>query len=202
MGALQTIRLPPPRLSSQTSLEEAISRRTSLRSFSPAHLTLEEVSQLLWASQGVTERGRRTTPSAGATYPLEIFLVCGDNISKLKPGFYHYHPDSHSLTMVLERDIRYEVSKVSLGQSFILQAPALIIICAIYERTSRYYGSRAERYVHMEVGHAGQNIYLQAVALGLGTVAVGAFHDEELRKIMNLESNLRPLYIMPVGRPE
>ena len=139
-------------------------------------------------------------PSAGATYPLEIFVVCGQNsIEAIDEGVYHYNIDSHSLTPHHKGDTRLELARAALEQAYIYQAPVDIVICAEYERTLARYGGRGERYVHMEVGHAGQNIYLQATALGLATVAIGAFYDEQVREILRLDKRYKPLYIMPVG---
>jgi SagB-type dehydrogenase family enzyme len=186
------------------SLEEAINRRRSIRDFTSEPLTLVQLSQILQAAGGIsgTKRGRRTVPSAGATYPLEIFVLCGQNcVTGLAAGIYHYNVDTHSLTLHQKGDARLELSRAALSQSFIYDAPADIVICAEYERTARRYGNRAERYIHFEVGHAGQNIHLQATALGLGTVAVGAFSDEKVREVLHLEKSLNPLYIMPIGRP-
>jgi len=144
----------------------------------------------------------RTVPSAGATYPLEVFIACGRNtLEGIDEGVYHYQASNHALVRHHPQDVRVELARAALDQDYIYQAPVDIVICAIYERTSQRYGGRAERYVHIEVGHAGQNIYLQVTALGLATVAIGAFHDEEVREVLRLERQYRPLYIMPVGKP-
>ena len=201
---MEPIYLPSPSQKDSMSLEEAIVRRRSIRRFAPEPLSLSQLSQILWAAQGLTKgEGRyRAAPSAGATYPLEIFVVCGENgIAEVAAGIYHYNIDSHSLSLRYKGDIRLELARAALGEKAIYQAPVDIIICAEYERTVVRYGSRAERYVHMEVGHVGQNIYLQATALGLGTVAVGAFNDERVAEVLRLDKQIRPLYIMPVGRP-
>jgi len=184
------------------SLAEAISRRKSIRYFANQPLSQSQLSQILWATQGTADSpwGRRTVPSAGATYPLEVFVVCGGNgVEEIGDGIYHYNIDNHSLTRHHQGDVRLELARAALDQEFIYQAPLDIVICAEYERTLQRYGARGERYVHIEVGHAGQNIYLQATALGLATVAVGAFHDEEVRKVLRLDKRYKPLYIMPVG---
>ena len=196
------IYLPPPSQKGSVSLEEAIARRRSVRDFTPESISQSQLSQILWATQGIsdTRERYRTVPSAGATYPLEIFVVCGRNgIEGIDDGIYHYNIDSHSLTLHYKGDVRLELARAALGQEFIFQAPVDIIICALYERTTMRYGDRGERYVHIEVGHAGQNIYLQAAALGLATVAIGAFHDEAVREILRLDKPFQPLYIMPVG---
>jgi SagB-type dehydrogenase family enzyme len=204
MGSNQPaqIRLPPPPHKGTLSLEEAIARRRSKRDFTSEPISLSQLSQILWAAQGITDTLRefRTAPSAGATYPLEVFVVCGRNgIEGVDDGIYHYNVAQHSLARHHKGDVRLELARAALGEQSIYQAPLNIVICAIYQRTTPRYGGRAERYVHMEVGHAGQNIYLQAVALGLVTVAVGAFHDEEVREVLRLDKQYKPLYIMPVG---
>jgi len=203
MGSSQ-IKLLPPSQEGGLSLEAAIAKRRSVRHFAPGSISQSQLSLLLWATQGISD-GRsqlRTVPSAGAGYPLEVFVVCGLNgVEGLAEGIYRYNIASHSLTQHYEGDVRSELARAALGQHFIYQAPLDIVICALYERTAMRYGERGERYVHMEVGHAGQNIYLQATALGLGTVAIGAFHDEQVSQVLRLDEPLKPLYIMPVGKP-
>ena len=198
------ISLPEPGYKGIMSLEEAIARRRSIRRFTDEPLSLAQLSQLLWATQGITgaSSGDRAIPSAGATYPLEIFIVCGrSGIEGVAAGIYHYHVTRHSLSRQHGGDVRPVLSRAALGAESIYEAPASIVISAEYERTLMRYGDRGERYVHMEVGHAGQNIYLQAAALGLATVAVGAFDDEQVREVLRLDRHLQPLYIMPVGKP-
>ncbi len=206
------ISLPSPRLKGKVSLEETIARRRSVRRYRREPLDLSQLSQVLWSAQGITGSGRlRAVPSAGATYPLEVFVVVGNSgvivrdleqpPTELQAGVYHYEADSHSLNLHKAADVRPDLARASLDQEFIIYAPVDIVLCALYSRTSRRYGKRGERYVHMEVGHAGQNIHLQAVALGLATVEVGAFRDEEVREVLDLEEQIKPLYIMPVGRP-
>jgi len=206
MGNDQLIQvyLPSPNQKGSISLEEAIAWRRSIRYFTPEPISQLQLSQILWAAQGITDTsGRyRTVPSAGATYPLELFVVCGRNgIEEIDAGMYHYNIDSHSLTLHYGGDVRLALARAALDQEFIYEAPVDIIICALYERTTLHYGSRGERYVHIEVGHVGQNIYLQATALGLATVAIAAFHDEEVRKVLRLDKPYKPLYIMPLGKP-
>lgn len=198
------IYLPPPSQQGVMSLEEAIARRRSVRDFTPESISQSQLSQILWAAQGITGTSfrLRSVPSAGATYPLETFVICGKNgIEDIDEGIYRYNIDNHSLTLHYKEDVRLELAGAALGQEYICQAPVDIVICALYERTTSGYGSRGERYVHMEVGHSGQNIYLQATALGLATVAIGAFHGEEVRQILRLDKQNKPLYIMPLGRP-
>ncbi|MCK4368469.1 MAG: SagB/ThcOx family dehydrogenase [Dehalococcoidales bacterium] len=204
------IQLPPPAQKGSLSLEEAIAGRRSARDFAPESISQSQLSQILWAAQGISNiRGRyRTVPSAGATYPLEVFVVCGRNgVEGIAEGIYRYQLDSHSLVLRRSGDVRLELAKAALDQESIYEAPVNIVICAVYSRTLLRYGERGERYVHMEVGHAGQNIYLQATALGLATVAIGAFDDEGVGKVLGLDeeykplSLVEPLYIMPVGSP-
>ena len=194
----EEIKLPSIQTIGKLSVEEAISKRRSLREYKDEALSLEEVSQLLWSAQGVTANwGARTVPSAGALYPLEIYLVVG-RVGNLKPGIYCYNPERHSLIEIVEGDKRFALFFVSFFQTCVKNAPISLVICAQYERTIRKYGERGRRYVHIEVGHVGQNIYLQAESLGLTTVAIGAFVDEAVKKVLNIKEE--PLYIMPVGK--
>ncbi|MGA8849189.1 MAG: SagB/ThcOx family dehydrogenase [Dehalococcoidia bacterium] len=206
------IKLPSPQLKGEVSLEETILSRRSVRKYRREPLDLPQLSQILWSAQGITgTRGFRAAPSAGATYPLEIFAVVGKQgiiaseakqaPEELQAGIYHYEVDSHSLSLHKPADLRPDLARAALNQEFIIDAPVDIVICARYHRTSYRYGRRGERYVHIEVGHVGENIHLQAVALGLATVEVGAFHDEEVREVLGVEEQIKPLYIMPVGKP-
>lgn len=188
------ISLPAPKLKGKISLEQAIAERRSKRRFSSQELTLEQIAQLLWSAQGITEsrKGQRVAPSAGALYPMEIYLLSKD-------GLFHYLPQEHKLEQVLQNDLRRELAVAALGQSFIAAAPVAIIIAAVYERVTSRYGSRGKCYTDIEVGHIAQNIHLQAVALGLGSVPVGAFDDQALKQLLNLPDDEQPLYIIPVG---
>lgn len=195
-----SIELPPPRLSGAVSLEEVLAQRRSVRSYAEAPLSLEELGQLLWAGQGVTHRrGLRTAPSAGALYPLELYAVVG-SLEGLEAGIYHYRPGGHSLTKVADGDRRRSLARAALHQSWVKEASVVIVFAAVVERTRRKYGRRAERYVHMEVGHAGQNLFLQAEALGLATVVVGAFKDDDVSAVLGLPARTRPLSLMPIGK--
>lgn len=196
----ETIKLSEPRYVSNTSVEEALSRRRSIRSYEDGPLTLRDLSQLLWAAQGVTDpRGFRTAPSAGALYPLEVYVAAG-NVTNLPNGIYKYKPYEHQLVRIAEGDKRIELSRAALGQSSIREGAAVIVFSAVYERTTVKYGKRGIRYVHIEVGHAAQNVYLQAVSSNLGTVIVGAFYDDEVKKIMGMRENEEPLCLMPAGK--
>ena len=195
-----TIQLPEPRLRSEVSLEEALLKRRSIREYANLPLTLEDVSQLLWAAQGITVKwGGRTAPSAGALYPLEVYLVVG-NVENLAAGVYKYKPERHELVKVRDDDVRGELAKAALGQSWVKEGAIDIVIAAVYGRTTKKYGDRGVRYVHMEAGHAAQNIYLQAATLNLGMVTVGAFHDDWVKEIMSMPEDEIPLYVIPVGR--
>jgi SagB-type dehydrogenase family enzyme len=197
-----SITLPEPRFESQVSLEETLLGRRSVREYADLPLSLEDVSQLLWAAQGITsDWGGRTAPSAGALYPLEVYLVVG-SVDDLGVGVYKYQPQEHALFRVGDGDVRAELASAALGQSFVDEAAVDIVIGAVYERTTRKYGDRGVRYVHMEAGHAAQNIYLEAVALDLGTVTIGAFSDELVMDILDMPESEVPLYIMPVGRKQ
>lgn len=195
------IQLPAPMYESSTSVEEALLNRRSVRDYKTESLSLSEVSQILWSAQGITDtaEGLKTAPSAGALYPLEIYLVAA-NVKDLNAGIYKYSPQDHTLQKISEGDKRDEISNASLKQESITSASAIVVITAIYERTFFKYGKRTERYVNMEVGHVGQNIYLQAVSLGLGTVMIGAFTDEALKKALNLRDDEHPLALYPLGK--
>ena len=197
---LETIKLPQPQYDSRSSVESTLLERRSIRTYSDEPLTLAEISQLLWAAQGVTHhRDFRTAPSAGALYPLEIYIVAG-KVKGLATGIYKYKPGSHELLQVVEGDKRTDLCRAALNQSAVKNAPVVILFCAVYQRMTVKYGQRGIRYVFIEVGHSAQNICLQAVSLGLGTVPIGAFHDDKVKKILNCEADEEPLYIMPVGK--
>ncbi len=193
------IKLPGPKHDSETSVEGALLKRRSVRVYANRSLKLEKISQLLWAAQGITDqRGFRTAPSAGALYPLEIYLFAG-NVSGLQAGIYRYRPHTHSLERHATGDRRNELSDAALGQEAIRNAPAVIVFAGEYKRTTVKYGERGIRYVHMEAGHAAQNVFLEAVSLNLGTVVIGAFHDSKVKKVMEMPESEEPLYIMPAG---
>ena len=195
------IKLPAPRPDSKRSVESALRRRRSIREFRRGALTLAETSQLLWAAQGITgPEGQRTAPSAGALYPLEVFLVTCDQ-DELPAGVYRYRPQGHDLIPVFQGDQRANLAGAAREQDWLKDAPATIVIAAVYERTARKYQQRAERYLRMEAGHAAQNVHLQAVALDLGTVVVGAFDDAGVKGVLTLAVNEQPLCLMPVGKP-
>jgi SagB-type dehydrogenase family enzyme len=197
----RVIALPAPRLDGERSVEAALTRRRSLRSYAPTPISLEAVSQLLWSAQGVTDpRGFRTAPSAGALFPLELYLVAG-NVTGLPSGIYRYGPRKHELRRTSAGDRRGPLVAAALDQEWMLDAPAMLVIGAVYERTARKYGRRAPRYVHMEAGHAVQNVYLQSEALGLGTCIVGGFEDTRLSTVLELPSSVEPLGILPIGAP-
>lgn len=195
------IKLPQPAYTGLISVEEALYKRRSIRVYSKEPLTIKEISQILWAAQGITEEtyGLRTAPSAGALYPLEIYIAVS-NVNDLNPGVYKYKPQNHTLEKIEEGDKRLNISNAALQQDAIANSSAIVIISAVYERTAVKYGSRAERYIHIEVGSVGQNIYLQSVSLGLGTVMIGAFKDEALKKVLALPKNENPYAIMPLGK--
>jgi len=195
----EVIKLPEPQYDSDISLEQSLLERRSIRSYTGEPLTLQETSQLLWAAQGLTDpRGFRTAPSAGGLYPLELYIVAGD-VTDLTPGVYRYQPDGHQLVKTMDGDKRAELAEAALGQEWVEEGAVSIVFTAVYERTTGKYGDRGIRYVHMEVGHAAQNLCLQATALGLGAVTVGAFHDGEVSQLLNLPAEEEPLYIIPVG---
>ncbi len=186
--------LPEPQFTN-VSLEQCIQKRRSIRNFQNQELTLQQVSNLLWSAQGITDSIRefRATPSAGATYPLEIFVA-------KKDGLFRYIPDGHRLKKEQDADLRKEIARAALNQMFIADAGIVIVITAVFQRTAWRYGERAYRYINNEVGHCAQNIHLEAVALGLGSVPIGAFDDVKIKKLLKLTEE-EPLYIIPVGVP-
>lgn len=190
----QMIKLPDPRFTNK-SIEECIQARRSIRSFKDKDLTIQEIANILWAAQGITDTnsGFRAAPSAGATYPLELFIA-------KKDGLFRYIPQSHAIKKEINKDLRKDIAKAALSQMFIADAGLVIVITAVFDRTTWRYGKRGIRYIHNEVGHCAQNIHLEAVALGLGSVPIGAFDDEKLKKLLKLEEE--SLYIIPVGYPK
>ncbi len=193
--------LPAPQFDGDLSIEHVLRSRRSVREYTRQSITLAEVSQILWAAQGVTHRsGFRTAPSAGALYPVEVYLVAG-RVAGLVSAVYRYDPSAHTLTAISAGDKRGALSAACLEQTFIQEAAVALVFCAVYRRTTRKYGERGIRYVHMEVGHAAQNVYLQASSLHLGTVVIGAFQDERVRKVIGAASDEEPLCVMPIGRP-
>jgi len=196
----KTIPLPEPRYAGDVSVEQALRERRSVRSYKDDPLDMAEISQILWSAQGITsKRGFRTAPSAGALYPLEIYVIVG-KVKNLPAAIYKYTPRDHVLFEIVSGDRRSQLSRAALRQDSIRKAPAVILFCAVYERTTGKYGQRGIRYVHMEVGHAAQNACLQAIALGLHTAVIGAFRDAEVKAIANLPADEQPLYFVPVGR--
>jgi SagB-type dehydrogenase family enzyme len=191
------VKLPPPRQTSRISLEDAIQRRRSVREFSDAPLSEPEYGQLLWATQGITHRtmGLRAAPSAGALYPLELYLATSE-------GVFHYEPRAHAIQRTLSTDIRVLLFDAALRQEAVRDAPAVFVVTGVYARTAKKYGRRASRYVHLEAGHAAQNLLLQAVALGLVAVPIGAFDDDAVERALALPPTHRPLYLVPVGHPQ
>jgi len=194
------VALPEPRFDSVASIEAVLMERRSIREYNGEALALQDVSQLLWSAQGITDpRGYRTAPSAGGLYPLEVYLVAGD-VENLEDGVYKYWPQRHELVKLADGDKRKELSEASLGQTWVNEAAVNLVIVGVYERTTVKYGDRGIQYVHLEAGHAAQNVCLQATALKLGTVTIGAFHDELVQGVLGAPDNEKPLYVMPVGK--
>lgn len=193
------IDLPRPDTAGGMTLERALATRRSVRDYGRRPLELSELSQLLWAGQGITDRsGDRTTPSAGALFPLELIAVAG-RVVGLEPGVYRYRPARHDLVRLAEGDRRADLANAALRQSWIADGAAAIVVTAVYARTMGKYGDRGMRYAHIEVGQAVQSLYLQATALNLGTCVVGAFHDDRVRELLGLPPEEEPLAILPVG---
>ena len=203
-GALmktKEFRLSDPVTKGNMTVKEAIANRRSIRAYSDKKIKETDISQLLWAAQGITDktRGLRAAPSAGALYPLEIYLAAA-MVEGIQAGIYKYNPSNHSLILLKNGDLREDIYNVSLMQDSIKNAAAVIIYCAVFERTVSSYKDRAAQYVYIETGHSAQNVYLQAEALDLGTVAIGAFDDHGIRRVLELPNEEKPVYLMPVGK--
>jgi len=196
----KTIKLPEPKTDEHMSVARALYLRRSVREYRNEPMTIGEVAQLVWAAQGVTALGGyRTAPSAGALYPLEVYIVVGQ-VRELAPGVYHYKPAEHTLVKTLDHDVRRELGEAAAEQTWLQNAAMLLVLTARPERTTDKYGAHGLRYIHMEAGHAAQNLALEAVALGLGSVAISAFDGERVRRILALKTSEEPLYLLSVGK--
>lgn len=198
-----TRRIPLPEFCVQAVLpyEELLWRRRSVRAFAPRPLTLQHCAQLLWAAQGVSDpAGLRTAPSAGALYPLELFLVVGQ-VTGLDAAVYRYEPTGHLPAVHLAGDQRTALAAAAHGQSWVAQGAVVLAIAAAYQRCARKYGERAARYVPLKAGHVAQNVRVECTALGLGTAPIGALDDDAVRRVLRLPAGLDPLYLLPVGHP-
>ncbi len=192
----EAISLPPPRTEDNLSVTEALARRRSQRSFADASLSQTQIGQLCWAAQGITDaqEGKRTAPSAGALYPLTVLVMD-------QTGVYCYEPQTHALRPVVAGDLRGALQAAALDQPCVGAAPLCLVITMDVARTASRYGSRAERSCCLESGHVAQNVLLEATALGLAGVPVGAFDDHKVATLLHLSSNLRPVYLLPLGYP-
>lgn len=189
----EIIDLPNPAMKGETSLEEVLDTRRSIREYADRPLSHAEIGQLLWAAQGITsEHGFRTAPSAGALYPLETYVA-------IESGVYRYDPANHRLIKTFTGEWRKPLGDAALRQGAVYDAPAVFLFAAVYQRTAARYGDRAERYVWIEVGHAAQNLLLQAAAMDLGAVPIGAFYDDQVKSLLQLPEDEEPLYLIPVG---
>ena len=187
--------LPPPRTTGGIRLNEAIAARRSTRDFAPEQLRTEELSQLLWAAQGITgPRDERATPSAGGLYPLVLHVLDAG-------GVHRYVPSSHALEQLSDVDCRRQLAGACLDQLFVGAAPVALVFGSMRRRARARYGVRADRYAMIEAGHAAQNVLLQAAALGLAAVPVGAFYDDEVNRQAQLGDRVDALYVLPVGQP-
>ena len=201
---LPLIELPLAAMKGNVSVEEAMARRRSIRHYAPKPLTLGSLSQILWAAQGITEKdgGFRTAPSAGALYPLEVYAVVRkDGVEGLAEGVYHYHSEGHILSLVKNGDLSADLEAATWGQEMVKEAAATIIITGVLSRTAEKYGKRGTQYMFQESGHVAQNVFLQATALGIGTVVMGAFSEGAVRRVLGAETDERPLYVQPLGKP-
>lgn len=189
------IKLPNPKLKGEKSLEECIYERESVRCYKDKEIEDEKVSQILWAAQG-KKGNKRTVPSAGATFPLEIYITLKNK------GYFHYNFEKHILELITDNDLSKKLAEASGNQHSIAEAYLNVIICAIFKRTTQRYGERGIRYVFIEVGHCAQNIHLEAVSLGLSSVPIGAYYDNKVKEVLELKGRIEPLYIIPIGYPK
>jgi len=197
-----SMQLPDPVTVGDVSLEMTIHKRRTVRSFHSTTLTLKQLSQLLWAAQGITgpQGHKRAAPSAGALYPMDIYGAVGEDcIKELNPGIYLYDPATHSVSLIQKGDSRRDIAMASLGQMWMSYAPITFVITAEYSRIMGKYGQRGVRYAMIEAGHIGQNIFLQSQALGLEAGIVGAFKDQKVIQVMGIKGTHEPLLLMPVG---
>jgi SagB-type dehydrogenase family enzyme len=207
--APNVVKLPDPARDGKVSVEKTMAERRSVRQYADAPLKLADISQLLWAAYGVTQPvpnvpqlhgGLKAAPSAGGLYPLELYVVAG-NVTDLVPGVYWYRPETHDLVLVAAGDKRPALFHAAASQTCVRDAPASLIYSAVFSRNTDKYGTRGrERYVCMDLGHSAENVYLQCGSLGLGTCAIGAFYDDDLKLVVGMTKAEEPLYIMPVGR--
>jgi len=200
-SAAEAVKLPPPATKGGMPLAEALMARRTVRHFASRPLDLAQLSQLLWEADGISDpRGLRTSPSAGATYPLDLYVVVGERgVTTLPAGLYHYEVAPHALTPLSRGDFRAAAARASLHQAWMAEAPVMVIITGEYRRCTNRYGQRGIRYTHMEAGNVSQNLSLAAEALGLGTGIVGAFEDQALAQALKLPPSHEPLLVMPVG---
>ena len=212
------ISLPAPSTDGGAPLTKAIAARRSVRAYDGKPVPLAALSQLLWAAQGVTQPapkapatwnakwgewrgGLRAAPSAGALFPLEIYVLA-TSVDGLERGLYRYIPAEHALVRAGSVSVTAkDLMQAAFMQQDIAQAPVAVMITGVYERTAVKYGDRAPRYVHIEAGAAAENLMLQADALGFGTVYIGAFLDDAVSKTLGLPADHTPLGIIPVGLP-
>jgi len=198
-----TMHLPAPVFDGNIAVEKTIKHRRTVRSYSSEPITLAHFSQILWAAQGITEDEgfKRAAPSGGALYPIDVYAAVGQGgVQGLKEGVYRYDPPHHSLEERADTDSREGVAKAALKQMWTASAPVVLVLTAEYSRITSKYGERGKRYAMIEVGHIGQNIFLQCDALGLAAGIVGAFDDNKVARAINAKKNHEPLIIMPVGR--
>ena len=183
-------------------VEEAIRRRRSIREYLRKPMTLDKLSQILWAAQGITDSqsGHRAAPSPGAKYTLELYVFAREGgVTELPAGLYHYEPASHSITRVKTGDYSAALQLAAKDQEQVGTAAAVVAITGIFERAMMKYGERGIQYALQESGSAGENIYIEATAVGLGTVMMGSFDEDEVGRLVGVEKGEKPLLLMPLG---
>ncbi len=196
------VNLPTPNTHGNLAVEKAIKQRRTVRSFADEPVTIDHLSQILWAAQGVTDEGglKRATPSGGALYPIDVYAVVGKNgVRGLARGVYLYDPPLHSIRKIVVTDQREDAAVAALKQMWMATAPVILVLTAEYTRITVKYGKRGKRYAMIEVGHIGQNVFLQCETLGLAAGIVGAFDDKDVARAINAKNDHEPLIMMPVG---
>lgn len=197
---LETITLPPACRKGKRSLEECLSMRRTVREFSEAPLSVAEAGQLMWAAQGITSpEKQRTAPSAARLYPLDVYVVAGN--MEFPAGIYRYLPERHQLLPLQDGDKRPALCKAAPQREFLPDVPMVVVITGTRKRTAQKFPDDAMRFMCLEAGHVMQNILLEATALGLICVPMGAFSAEEARKALKPAAGEDPLYMTAIGKP-
>jgi SagB-type dehydrogenase family enzyme len=200
----EAVKLPAPATKGTVSVEEALQNRRSTRKFANRSLKLAQISQLLWAADGLNRpEGKRTAPSGRAAYPIDLYLVVGERgVTNLAPGVYRFVVADQALEPVAKGEFRPAVAKACNSQVWIGEAPVIVVITGDVKRSEAKNGEQAPLFTHLEAGFIGQNIFLQAGALNLGAGVAGGFEEKALAQSLKLPENDVPFLVMPVGHKQ